>query len=238
MQVTEVRIPLDESGDIPGVLAMPEGEGPWPGVVMVHEAFGIEENMYIQIRRMCAAGYLVVMPDLFSRGGARKCLTATFRALSSGQGQAFVDVEAAKNMLLSRSDCTGKIGVIGFCMGGGFALQLANRGYDVSSVNYGMLPKDIEAVLAGACPVVGTFGGKDLTLKKAAATLEEGLTRHGIPHDVKEYPRANHAFMDVVPAGPKLMQPFMQKVVGFRPYPEETEDAWARIEAFFAEYLR
>jgi len=65
----------------------------------------------IQITRLASAGYVVLMPDLFSRGGARKCLTATFKALSSGKGQAFDDVEAAKQLLLARPDTTKKVGL-------------------------------------------------------------------------------------------------------------------------------
>jgi carboxymethylenebutenolidase len=204
---------------------------------MVHEVFGIEENMRAQVLRLASAGYIVLMPDLFSRGGMRKCLNATFRALTAGTGQAFDDVEAAKQMLVARPDFTGKVGVIGFCMGGGFALQLANHGYGASAVNYGMMPKDIDAVLSGACAIIGSYGAKDKTLKGAAATMERELSARGIPHDIKEYPEANHAFMNPGPAGPKLLRPFMQKVAGFKPYPEDAADAWRRIEAFFAEHL-
>jgi dienelactone hydrolase len=148
VQISDVTIPTPTASapghELHGLLAVPDGEGPWPGVIMVHEVFGIEENMRAQVERMCSAGYNVLMPDLYSRGGMRRCLTATFRALNDGKGQAFDDVEAAKNFLATRSDCTGKFGVAGFCMGGGFALQLANQGYGASAVNYGMMPKDIE----------------------------------------------------------------------------------------------
>jgi carboxymethylenebutenolidase len=236
LALTEVSIPTDD-GLLHGVLGVPEGTGPWPAAVMVHEVFGIDENMRAQIERLTSAGYIVVMPDLFSRGGMRKCLNATFRALTAGTGQAFDDVEAAKQMLIARPDCTGKVGVIGFCMGGGFALQLANHGFGASAVNYGMMPKDLDAVLGGACAIIGSYGAKDKTLKGAAATMERELSARGIAHDIKEYPNANHAFMNPGPAGPKLLRPFMQKVAGFKPYPEEAADAWMRIEAFFAEHL-
>jgi len=239
MHSEHILIPsLDGNGDVPGFLVVPDGVGPWPGVVLVHEAFGIEENMIHHAEHLASLGYLVLMPDLYSRGGMRKCLRATFRALNEGEGQAFNDVEAAKTLLAARSDCTGKMGVIGFCMGGGFAVQLAQRGYDASAVNYGMMPKDLDAVLEGACPIVGSYGAKDKTLKRAAATMEVALTKRGIAHDIKEYPDANHAFMNPGPAGPKLMRPIMQKVAGFRPVPDAAADAWARIDAFFTEHLR
>jgi carboxymethylenebutenolidase len=205
---------------------------------MVHEVFGIDENMKAQAQRLASAGYVVLMPDLYSRGGVRKCLTATFKALAAGTGQAFTDLEAAKAMVTARPDTTKKVGVIGFCMGGGFALLLANDGYDASAVNYGMMPAQLDEILDGACPIVGSYGGKDKTLTGAAAKMESALSARGIPHDIKEYPAANHAFMNPGPAGPKVLRPFMQKVAGFRPFPAEAADAWQRIDSFFAEYLR
>ena len=236
MNLTEVNIPTAD-GQLRGVLAVPPGTGPFPAVIMVHEVFGIDESMRVQIERMASAGYIVLMPDLFSRGGMRKCLNATFRALMAGEGQAFDDVAAATAMVTARPDCTGKVGVVGFCMGGSFALQLASRGYDASAVNYGQLPRDLDEVLAGACPIVASYGAKDPSVKGGAATLEKSLTKAAIAHDVKEYPGASHSFMNPVQAGPKILRPFMNKVVGFKPNPEAAKDAWARIEDFFAEHL-
>ena len=235
--LTDISIPLEGDDQLQGVLAAPEGKGPFPAVVMVHEVFGIDESMRSQITRMASAGYLVLMPDLFSRGGMRKCLKATFRALVDGTGQAYVDVEAAKQLLLARPDCTGKVGVVGFCMGGGFALQLVSKGYDAAAVNYGQAAKDLDAQLVGSCPIVASFGGKDLSLKGAGPKLEAALTKAGIPHDVKVYPDASHAFMNPTQAGPKVLRPLMNTVVGFKPRPDDAADAWSRIEAFFGEHL-
>ena len=100
-----------------------------------------------------------------------------------------------------------------------------------------MMPKDLEASLSGACPIIGSYGAKDSSLKGAAASMERALTGAKIPHDIKEYPNANHAFMNLGPAGPKMLRPIMAKVVGMKPYPEEAADAWRRIEHFFAEHL-
>jgi carboxymethylenebutenolidase len=203
---------------------------------MVHEVFGIDDVMRSQMTRLAQSGYVVVMPDLFSRGGARKCLTATFRALSKGEGQAFDDVEAARAIVLARHDMTDKVGVIGFCMGGEFALLLANRGYDASAVNYGMLPADVDTVLDRACPIVASFGGNDRQLAGAAARLERGLSDRTIPHDVKEYPGVGHAFMNPRQAGGPVFGTLL-RISGAKPDPEAAADAWSRIDAFFAEHL-
>ena len=238
--------PIDKPGvlqdiqitpELKGVIAVPEGKGPWPAVVMVHEIFGIDDAMRAQITRMAQAGYVVLMPDLFSRGGARKCLTATFMALTNGQGQAFTDVEEAKTLLLARPDTTKKIGVIGFCMGGGFALLLASRGYDASAVNYGMMPKNVDDALEGACPIVGSFGAKDKQLAGATKTLQQVLTKNKIAHDIKEYPDAGHAFMNPHQAGGPVFGTLL-RITGAKPNPEAASDAWTRIEKFFGDLLK
>jgi carboxymethylenebutenolidase len=223
--------------ELKGTLAVPEGSGPWPAVVMVHEVFGIDENMRAQMTRLSQAGYVVVMPDLYSRGGARKCLTATFKALSSGTGQAFIDIEAAKNWLQARSDVTDKIGVIGFCMGGGFALLLANQGYDAANSNYGMLPTNMEEALAGACPILGNYGAKDKQLADAKTKLDSTLTKLSVVHDIKLYPDSGHAFMNPKQGGGPVFGTLL-RITGAKPNPADAADAWRRIEAFFGEHLR
>ncbi|HET8952407.1 MAG TPA: dienelactone hydrolase family protein, partial [Solirubrobacteraceae bacterium] len=128
-------------GDVEAHLAVPPvGARPWPGVVVLHESFGLNDDIRQQADRLAAAGYLAVAPDLFSAGGAWRCLRATFRAAMAGRGKAFDDIEAARTWLSAREDCSGRIGVIGFCLGGGFALLTAARGFDASAPNYAHLP--------------------------------------------------------------------------------------------------
>jgi len=214
----------------------PDGEGPWPAVVMVHEVFGIDENMRAHMLRMAHAGYVVVMPDLYSRGGMRRCLTATFKALAAGTGQAFDDIEVAKQYVRGLPETTDKVGVAGFCMGGGFALLLANRGYDAANPNYGMLPSDLDAALSGACPIIGNYGGADNQLKGAKAKLDEAASAAGVIHDIKEYPDVGHAFMNPRQGGGPVFGTIL-RVTGAKPNPEAAKDAWQRIEGFFAEHL-
>jgi len=232
--LTEVQI----TPELKGLLAQPQGQGsgPWPAVVMVHEVFGIDANMRAQITRLAEAGYVVLMPDLYSRGGMRKCLTSTFKALAVGKGQAFDDVEAAKTLLKTRTDVTDKIGVIGFCMGGGFALLLANKGYDAANANYGMLPKDLDEALSGACPILGNYGGKDSQLKDAKLKLDSTLTKLNVPHDIKVYPDSGHAFMNPKQGGGPIMGTLL-RISGAKPNPADAKDAWQRIEKFFGEHL-
>ena len=209
-----------------------------PGVVLIHEAFGLDEEARKNADRIAAMGYLVMAPDLFTDGGPRACLKATFQALQAGQGRVFVDISVVRQKLLDRDDCTGDVGIIGFCMGGGFALLCASpgRGFAASAVNYGQLPKEPD-FLRGACPVVASYGGRDISLPGAADKLERKLTEFGVEHDVKEYPKASHGFLNEERSGPWYLRPVL-KVAGMGPEPVSAADAWGRIEAFFAAHLR
>lgn len=224
------------SSELKAYLARPSGTGPWPGVVAIHEIWGLDDVLRRQCDRLAAAGYLTLGPDLFSDGGAKRCVVSTMRAMVSGQGKAYADIEAARRFLTGSGECTGKIGIIGFCMGGGFALVTSTRGFDAAADNYGQLPRHPERELAGACPIVASYGTSDLLTRGMGPKLEGTLTTLGVEHDVKLYPGAGHSFLNDEPNGPALLRPLL-KIANVGPRPTAAADAWARIEAFFAEHL-
>jgi carboxymethylenebutenolidase len=164
-------------GTVPAYLALPDdGRGPWPGVVVVHEAFGLTDDIRGHADRLAAHGYLALAPDLFRGRPWLRCIRAAFSQLQSGSGPAFTALDGAREALAVRADCTGAVGMIGFCMGGGFALLCApGHGFAAASANYGPVPRDAEQALAGACPIVGSYGGRDRMGTRHPERLQRAL---------------------------------------------------------------
>lgn len=222
------------NGPIHAEIVTPTGQGPWPAVVVVHDIVSATSGGLPDIiKRIADQGYVVIVPNLYSRGGTLRCVRAVFRDLHAMKGRAYDDIEAARQTVLARRDCTGRVGIVGFCMGGGFALVAAARGFDAAAPFYPSLPPArYDDVLDGACPIVASLGRRDPLLIGAGKRLQAALDQRWISSDVKVYDRAGHSFANTYAPAPIL------RVIGFGHDPEATDDAWGRVFGFFGEHLR
>jgi carboxymethylenebutenolidase len=219
-------------GPIDAVLSVPEGQGPWPGVVVIHDAFGYGPDNESISRRIAAAGYIAVTPNMFSRGGRARCIARVFRELLTKRGRALDDILAARDHLIAMPQASGAVGIAGFCVGGQFALVMSPKGFGASAPFYGNpLPRNLSATLDGACPIVASFGRRDPLGIGAPARLRKVVEEKSIPSDIKVYSNAGHSFANQLPGQPLL------RITGFGYDGAATQDAWARVLAFFGEHV-
>ena len=222
-------------------VARPEGNGPWPGVVVIHDALGMSTDLRNQCDWLAKSGYIAAAPDLFSGRTFFSCIFTVVKQMGRRSGPLFDKVEAVRQHLRDSPDSNGKVGVIGFCFGGGFALILSGGfGFDSASINYGPLPKNATTLLKKACPMVASYGELDRTLRGTAERLEKILSEYGIDHDIKVYENTEHAFMNN--HDPKEV-PFFIKFISYgfgggAYHPESTRDARKRIVSFFDQHLK
>ncbi len=242
-EVTEVRIPLTGGATIPAALAMPKPESePLPGVIVLHEMLGLNDDIRRIARRFADAGYVTLAPDFLDGLGPRPfCMARFFRGLSKvGTGRPYRQLETAREWLGRRDEVDERrVAVAGFCIGGGFALLYATGAgkgrLQAVAPFYAALPSEPERSLTGICPVVASYGGRDGVFGKEGQRLDGLLDAIGVDHDVKTYPEAGHSFMSR--HGPFLTAIERRLPVHGGFHEPSAEDAWKRTFAFLARHL-
>ena len=209
------------------LLYLPQGPGPHPALIVIHEWWGLNDWIKQEAAGYAAKGYVALAVDLY-RG---KVATTPDMAheLSRGlpQDQGVRDLTSALAWLQSRKDVKhDRIGAVGWCMGGGYALQLAIAAPALKAVgvNYGSLATDKAALAQIHAAVLGNFGGQDHGIPpESVHAFEASMQSLGKPVDAKIYPQAGHAFENP------------NNAAGYRP--DDAADALARLDRFFAEKL-
>jgi carboxymethylenebutenolidase len=237
MTTSDITFPAAGGRPMRAAYAAPSDSQKHPGVIVIHEIFGLNDDIRRITGRVADLGYAALAPDLYDRDGFRlMCIARTMMTLNRGEGDAFHDLDAARKFMQQQPGVdAARIGVIGFCMGGGFALMLAARApLGVAATFYGDVPKTT-AQLRGVCPVLGGYGGQDRIFAAHGRRLEKLLTEMGVDHDVKIYDDAGHSFM----SRNRGFLPWIGRVGPMKAAynPEAAEDSWKRIEAFFGRHL-
>ena len=151
----------------------PKASSKAPGILFIYEAFGMNDEMIRIADELAAEGYVVLLPNLFDRGSWFSCIRQIMKELKAGEGRGVQDLIQARNWLAQQDYVeSGKIAVMGLCMGGGFALLLGKTGlFQVSAPFYGQVPEKLD----GLCPVVASYAARDKMLVTDAHRLEKEL---------------------------------------------------------------
>jgi carboxymethylenebutenolidase len=188
-------------GDAPGYLARPEGDGPFPGIVVIQEWWGLDDHIKDVAERFAAEGYVALAPDLYRGEIAAEPDDARRLAMELELDQALVDIQGAVNYLLAQPDVEPKqAGVIGFCMGGRLTMMMSYRGENVGAaiVFYGggVQPSD-EELQAISAPLLGIYGEADEGIPvDRIQEWDTKLDEFGKVHEIHIYPDAPHAFFN------------------------------------------
>jgi carboxymethylenebutenolidase len=187
------------TGHIDCYLAKPAGaRAKLPGIVVIHENRGLNPYVKDVARRLATAGYMALAPDgLTSVGGYSGDDENGAKLFGQvDRDKMREDLYAAAVYLKGRPDCTGKIGAIGFCYGGGIVNYLAVRmGPDLAAgvPFYGAQPSAEDTAKIKA-PINAQYAELDTRLTSGWPAFDEGLTKAGVAHEGHIYPGANHGF--------------------------------------------
>jgi carboxymethylenebutenolidase len=219
-----------KSGDetVKAILYAPAGQGPFPGIVVIHEWWGLNDWVKEQASKLADQGYAALAIDLYRGKVADDASTAHELMRGVPEDRALRDLHAAVQYLKSQPNIKkDRIGSIGWCMGGGFSLEVALQEPTLTAtvINYGHLATDPAALNKINAAILGNFGGKDQGIPpEDVKKFEESLKQAGKQVNIKIYPDAGHAFENPNNKG------------GYRP--DDAADAWKRTVNFLASTLK
>lgn len=227
----DVKYSAADGVGLSGYLTRPKGDGSYPAVIVIHEWRGINDYSRNVARRLAKAGYAALAPDLLSRLGGTGAFSrpeaATEGLYKLGDDLFTKDLNGAVSYLKNQKFVrANKIGVTGFCWGGGKALMFTTRSKDIAAsvIYYGDHPRDFEEVKNITAPVLGHYGGADERITSGVPQLEAAMKKYGKSFEYKIYAGAPHSFnSDDNPQS----------------YREEAaKEAWARTLEFFKKHLQ
>jgi carboxymethylenebutenolidase len=200
MSLANTIIPgADGEPDVLAYVAKPEGEGPFPTVIMIHEFFGLNESIIGKAEGLADEGYYVVAPDTFRGSTTTWIPRAIYQVISTKQENVNADLDSVFAWLESQSEVANdKVAIAGFCYGGRTSLlySLHNNNLAATVVFYGSPETDPEVLKNLPGPVLGIFGGEDQSISQEDVNaFENGLQTAGVPHEVTVYEGQPHAFV-------------------------------------------
>lgn len=207
-----------------GYVAEPEGDGPFPALIVVHEWDGLKDRVRRLADDLAAEGYVTLAADLFKgrTGDYPDENMALVQEARADPDAMVANLDAALAYLRRRPDVTGRVGVMGWCFGGGVALSYGLDGdnHEATAIFYGRLVTDPEALAALDHEVYGTFAGLDEgPSPEQVAEFEAALRSAGVENDIHVYDDVNHGFWLWVDGNPEV-----------RAAP--ALDAWRRLKAY------
>lgn len=209
--------------ELSGYLARPQGDGPFSAVLVIQEWWGLNEHIMDVTRRLAAEGYLALAPDLYHGAVTSEPDEARKLAMELGMGDATGEIMAAANALREQPGSNGRVGLIGFCMGGGLVLNtlVLDDSLEAGAVFYGraLSPGDAAQVQA---PVISFLGSEDSISAASYETMHAAFDAAGLANAFHLYDGAQHAFFNETRASYD---------------PTAAADAWQRLLGWFADYL-
>ncbi len=197
--LTNTRIPNPGGPAVRAYVARPSTPGPHPAVIMVHEFWGLKQDIVGKAEALAKEGYVVVAPDLMRGSSTSSLVRAIFQVASTPMPQIDGDLDAVFTWLTTQPDVKpDRIAVMGFCFGGGASLRYSvNTGKPAATiVFYGTPISDAARLKNISGPVLGIFGGDDGSIPVASVqAMEAGLKDAGVKNEISIYPEQPHAFV-------------------------------------------